>query len=166
VLDPDTLVRLRAHGRIVADIQGRSDRITAIVGAAYLEARLKEAIASRCVPGVDHVEGQFLKRTDFSLLTHCAFALGLIGPKTRRDLLWIGEIRNAFAHQPDEVSFSQSWIAHHCAELHWGDIRFGLRARRAKSPKARYARAVLGIWHLLWSEIVQGTPGKASRFLP
>jgi hypothetical protein len=46
-----------------------------------------------------------------------AFVLGLIGPETRKDLDYVREIRNAFAHAKNIISFDTPEVVTVCARL-------------------------------------------------
>jgi hypothetical protein len=46
-----------------------------------------------------------------------AYAFGIIGPITRRDLTNIGKIRNAFAHSIAEIHFNTPSVRDLCGEL-------------------------------------------------
>jgi len=46
------------------------------------------------------------------------FAFGLFGPKTRADLNWIRDIRNAFAHATTSISFQSPEVLEACGQIH------------------------------------------------
>jgi Mannitol repressor len=54
----------------------------------------------------------------FRAKTQLAFALGIIGPKTRHDLDSMREIRNALAHTGLKIDFDTPEVAALCGGLH------------------------------------------------
>jgi hypothetical protein len=99
--------------------QGESDRGAAIVGAAYLEARLAELCAAFFTDDARKGDGS-LKRgplDSYAKRVTLAHWMGLISDDEHHDLRTIGKIRNRFAHKGHALSFSDSTIEADCAGL-------------------------------------------------
>jgi DNA-binding MltR family transcriptional regulator len=106
--------------KVVTEFHNKSDRATAILGAAFLEAHLGQLITSFFVKGSDK---------DFSLLdaegplgtflarVRAAYCMGLISKNEYHDMDLIIQIRHVFANQVYDVAFSDSGIREKCMLL-------------------------------------------------
>lgn len=109
---------------IIDELAANNDRAKAIVGGALLDSSLDYAITARLVglePGAE--ETLFSLAGPFGTCDQKiqgAFALGLIGPVTKRDMGLVNKIRNLFAHDVNPVSFSDQAVAGRCRDLQIG----------------------------------------------
>jgi hypothetical protein len=99
------------------------DRAAAVMGAAFLEYTLRSAIRARLremetkeLEAIFDNHGHGALAT-FSQMIWVGYALNLFGPETRADLALIKEIRNAFAHEPEEICFDDADVVKLCAKL-------------------------------------------------
>ena len=109
------------------ELNGTSDRATAILAAAYFEGKLGDAIMCRFAQissaFSDQVESGnrvFKKHNpiwNFSAKIEIGFALGLYNEEIRKDLHNAGEVRNKFAHASKPVEFDDTGIAAICLQL-------------------------------------------------
>lgn len=98
-----------------------SDRAAAVLGGAYLDDLLAQAIAARLVTGGRRQGGRDLLKGplfSFSNRVELSYGLGLIGALEAEDLGTINAIRNAFAHQLHGISFESDQITSLCAKFH------------------------------------------------
>ena len=104
-----------------AELEGESDRATAILAVARFEDRLREAIAKRFVELNGELENRiFCGYGPLSTLAgklDIAYALGMYDQKTLKILRRIKKIRNKFAHSPKPVQFVDNDIADMCSTL-------------------------------------------------
>jgi hypothetical protein len=95
-----------------------SDRGAAIVGAAYLEARMAELIGAFLIEDATKENGELKWPLDtFGRMVRMAHWMGLTSEDEHHDLKRIGTIRNRFAHKGYELSFSDPRIASECSRL-------------------------------------------------
>jgi hypothetical protein len=95
------------------------DRTTALLAAALVETSLigPVAAAARSPKAQEiRVSGTLLS-SDFTTKIKKAFAYGLIGPNTQKNLEIIKEVRNAFAHSLSEIEFTTLEVQRACAML-------------------------------------------------
>jgi DNA-binding MltR family transcriptional regulator len=97
-----------------------SDRIVAIVGAAYLESILETLLREVFIDAPD--EADQLLRPSAPLGStgprfQLAFCLGLITREQRDDLKLVAKIRNEFAHDFNIQSFDASPVREYCVSL-------------------------------------------------
>jgi hypothetical protein len=85
-----------------------SDRVTAVMLGALVEAALEKLLASRTHHRRDRT---FAEKIDI------AHAAKIIGPITRSDLYFIKELRNAFAHSRQPFDFQTPQVVAVCNEL-------------------------------------------------
>lgn len=110
-------------GDALVEIEGASDRIMAIVGAAQVDESVRDLIRSVMVDGEDRNKalepegllGSFMARVKM------ASALGLIGADIRNDLAMIARIRNLFAHRVSGVTFLSPEVVKLCSKLRTPD---------------------------------------------
>jgi hypothetical protein len=98
------------------------DRAVSIIMGAGIEDDLEDLVLARMRIDLSKTDKALLLDGDgvisrFSAKITVAFALGLIGPETRRDLTRIKDIRNAFAHARSDIDFSTPEISKKCSEL-------------------------------------------------
>ena len=94
----------------IDEIYAADDRAAAIVGASLLDTRIEAAIRARLIDDerselLDGLVGERGPIGAFGTRIRLGFALGIYGPETKRDLLDIAKIRNAFAHEMAIKSF-------------------------------------------------------------
>jgi DNA-binding MltR family transcriptional regulator len=162
----------KRHWRIMDELEAQTDRGMAIIGAAYLEERLTEAIRSRFVSENEQADELLSYKGPlgtFGAKIDAAYAFGLIGEVTRRDLHLIRYIRNDFAHTVEPVSFNTDSIANRCREIQISAtiLMFGAKDFPSE-PRDMYGTAMTIIYNLLWSEITQSDDPSptAARFTP
>ena len=142
--------------RIGEEIRTQTDRGAAIIGAAVVEESLTEAIRAQFAPGHqpqdDLLSGSGPAAT-FSAKSDLAFALGLIGPKTYRDLTLVRKIRNRFAHELEALSFEDQTVANRCTELHWPSTLqwYDGGSKTPAGPRMQYLIAITEIMRRLWA---------------
>ena len=98
----------------------QSDRIVAIVGAAYLDSTLDSLLRAAFIDARDEVDRLF--RPDAPLGSNgsrcqLAYCLGLITCDQRDDLKIIAKIRNVFAHDFKALSFDTPQVRDFCASF-------------------------------------------------
>lgn len=100
--------------------QTTSDRATAIVGGAFLEADLRNAIEVRLLAD-DNITNKMFKPTGplgpFEAKANLGFLLKIYDKDVHSDLVTMGAIRNRFAHWPQPVKFDSRDIRKLCKEL-------------------------------------------------
>jgi hypothetical protein len=103
-------------------LHNESDHSVAIVGAAYVEVALREALLFRMRSDLSKTdEGDLFDGlaplSSFSAKIKLSYALGLFGAQTRYDLDTIKEIRNVFSHATAGASFSMDDIKSSCCNI-------------------------------------------------
>ncbi len=98
------------------------DRAIAILEAAQVDRSLEVIIKYKLIKLNSEDEknlfiGDSAPLSTFSAKTKMAFALGIFGRKTRKELDIIRTIRNAFAHAAKPLTFSTSQITDECSKL-------------------------------------------------
>jgi hypothetical protein len=92
----------------LAEFQRESDRAAAVLGAAYLDARLEALLRAKLVAVPKFVEELLTGQgglASFSARISVCYAVGLISLNAAEDLHTIRRIRNDFAHKSHGVSF-------------------------------------------------------------
>lgn len=140
-------------GNFLEELQGISERASAIASGAMLENILGELLQSHMVDDAKVAEellfNAYGPMAGFSARINIAYMLGLIGKQEQRKLNLIRKIRNAFAHEPDP-SFTDEAISNRCRELKLPDMFPGATT----DPRNRFHMSVaslanaLGIWAL------------------
>jgi len=121
------------------------DRAAAVMGAAFLEYTLRSAIQARLREmKTKELEAVFDNHGHGALATYSqmiwmGYALNLFGPETRADLALLKQIRNAFAHEPEEIRFDHADIIRLCARLRAPKklARMNMKAEQ-QNPRRRY----------------------------
>ena len=158
---------VKRHWRILEELKAQTDRGAAIIGAAYLEERLQDAIAKTFAEAVETVKWnnqKISKRifrgngplSTFSAKIDIAFALGFFGTHALHDLHVIRSIRNDFAHTVEPMDFEEENIKRKCNDLWYPSniLPFG-ETEPAVEPRQRFQNAFIVLWNLLWTEIVK-----------
>lgn len=114
------------------ELLSQSDRGAAIIGGAFVEAKLKIALESRLIDGKYKNNHTLFNRIfdfegplgSFSAKIDMCYSLQIIGKHTFDDLHKIREIRNKFAHSLEEeesihrpITFSTQVVASRCNNL-------------------------------------------------
>lgn len=107
-------------GAMDIEFHHESDRVVAIVGAAYLDSLLEKLLRAVLIDTPD--EADRLLRPDAPLGSNgsraqLAYCLGLIRVDQRDDLKIVAKIRNLFAHDFKALSFDSAPVRDFCANL-------------------------------------------------
>jgi len=153
------------------------DRSIVLIASALVENALEVAILSKMV----QVSTDFRKRlfsydgngplATFDARIKIAFALGLVGPRTKDDLDQIRIIRNHFAHIPDLIDFDTEEIATLCRSFHLQST-FSIVEGISDDPRIIFVNVTLALLSRLKSDMEGdfsnrfGTFSKRSFFLP
>ena len=110
--------RLDDFRGFLEEFQGESDRAATVLGAAYLDAHLRQLITAFLVDDSTKVHS-LLKGTlaSFRNRIGASYCMGLISQDEHDDLHTIREIRNKFAHRLHGLSFSDDRIQRLCSKL-------------------------------------------------
>ena len=134
--DPGYLKRLKEYAKgefttadfiaVEREMYDASDRASVVVLATLTEDAIELLLMNnmrgdlsaedrRLLFGFDGVAGTFSSKV------HLAYAMKLIGPKTRRELDLIRTLRNTFAHAKKAIRFDVPEVSAVCAELRFPD---------------------------------------------
>jgi len=104
----------------LGEVKGQSDRAAALVGAAFLDDRLKSLLASFMVDAAKEVtlllEPERPLGT-FGARVRAAYCLGLVTDDEYHDLRLVQKIRNEFAHRMRPPAFTDQRIGRQCMTL-------------------------------------------------
>lgn len=127
------------------EIEKQTDRGVAIIGAAYVDLVLRDAIATRLLPDASLMAELFENRgplQEFGSRIQVAFALSVCGPAAYHDLRTIKDIRNAFAHSAEAMDFHHQDVARLCGTL-WYPKTISVPNRpNPHTPRQQYIRAI------------------------
>jgi mannitol operon repressor len=108
----------KMFARFVAEIRRESDRGLALIGAAFIDEKLAEALqAFFCKDASELLHGKNAPLGSFSARIEACHALALIEDIERNDCDYIRRIRNEFAHKVISTSFREGRIFDLCANL-------------------------------------------------
>lgn len=164
----------RRHIAIVDEIEDerQTDRAVAILGAAYVDLVLRQAITARLLSDEKLTDELFENRgplQDFGSRIQVAFALEVYGRAAYQDLRAIKDIRNAFAHSADAMDFNHEDVARLCGTL-WYPQKIQYQNRpKPMTPRQRYVRAVAVLTDLLHEDLLRrkrGMPGVPEIMAP
>lgn len=101
-------------GRFLQELQKESDRAAAVLGAAHLESMLEALLRRSFTFTSDYLDN--LLRPDgplgtFSSKINLAHSMGLLTLSESKDLHWVRQIRNKFAHHLVGLSFKDDQVA-------------------------------------------------------
>ncbi|MBJ6361636.1 hypothetical protein ACFOQM_10100 [Paenibacillus sp. GCM10012307] len=100
--------------------QNESDRGAALIGAAMVESRLERLLKQTLLDNFSKEEllsGFNSPIGTFSSRIKLCHVLGFITDKEAREANLIRKVRNEFAHQLDDISFSDSPVCDYCLQL-------------------------------------------------
>lgn len=106
------------------EFQSRSDRASAIVGAAFLDGHLGHLLLNFFIDdpqAVENLLGTERPLESFGSRIKLCYALGLISEDEYADLQVILQVRNVFANEMRGVSFEDAEIKALCRSLHMPD---------------------------------------------
>jgi hypothetical protein len=106
---------------IIDELIGNNDRAKAVVGGAIIDSSLDYAISARIkeLPEPDE-NGLFSYTGPFGgcdQKIQAGYALGLFGPKTKKDMERINAIRNYCAHNMNPISFDDDKLSENCRQM-------------------------------------------------
>ena len=133
--------------RFNKDLQGETDRGTAIVGAAVLEELLGHLIERSLIDDEaasrELLANPYAPLGTFASRIAAAYCLGLIGDMERGDLKLIKNIRNRFAHGLPGLCFDDKAISERCLKLQVPQMvpKLGLE-ECSRSPRKYFIDAV------------------------
>lgn len=133
------------HPLVMAEIERQTDRGAAIIGAAYVDLVIREAITARMLPVPDVIKLLFENRgplQDFGARIQMGFALGIYGRRAYKDLGIVKDIRNAFAHSAEAMDFIHADVARLCASLWYPQKIISMNRPTPKTPKELFVRAI------------------------
>ena len=143
--------------RAMEEIQNDHPRSAAIVGATYLDDVTRLAILTKLVDlskdETDRLFVGFAPLSSFSAKIQMAYAMGLIGKKTRHDLKTIRDIRNVFAHASVSVTFETEAVANAINGLHFGKLSEAWNELSAQRKFAAVVNAIMIYMIALWSRV-------------
>lgn len=150
---------------LIEEMEGQTDRGVAIVGAAWVEEAMTEAIESFLRPAPEAWRDLFGDRGGMSTLSakiDLSRLLGLISESIRSDLHNIRRVRNAFAHQivheasHEKLSFQTDHIRDRCLPLKC------IEHEKIKEPRKAFVRACaklngdFGVLYMIGDVIPEG----------
>jgi DNA-binding MltR family transcriptional regulator len=115
---PELFDHLDRYNRVADLFDKESDRAAAILAASYLETLLEKLLRATFVrtPSTDMFSSRGPLST-FASRTDLAYALGLFHEGVYHDLTLIRRVRNDFAHNFDDATFSLPAVKDRCADL-------------------------------------------------
>ncbi len=113
-----------AHRRAQeVELYSASDRAAAVLLASLLERSLETLLRTVMRPnGINDIFDYNGPCGGFSTKTQMAYALSLIGKKTRHDLNLVRVLRNGFAHSRRPMKFTAPAVQRMCARLLFPDF--------------------------------------------
>lgn len=118
--EPKTTPRRIEWRSFYEEFQNRSDRASAIVGAAFLDGHLGHLIASFLVDDAEQVAALLdpdRPLGSFGAKIRAAYCMGLISPDEQHDLNLILHVQNTFAAEMSGISFEDERVRAYCQQL-------------------------------------------------
>lgn len=142
---------LRANLIALDELDGAfSDHAIALMGASIVEKALEVAVLSQLIVLTADERSRLFdydKRgplSDLSAKIKIGYALGIFGHKTRDDLDAVRQIRNAFAHTLNVMTFEEDAVRDLCNALHLPKTSSLITMHTAAdTPKRQYIETVL-----------------------
>jgi hypothetical protein len=152
------------------ELGNQTDRGVAVLGASFLEWRVRQAIQVRMRvwdKNAESIFGTDDRSGELSFLYQCrmAYCLGLVGPVGLHDLEIIVKIRNKFAHQFGIRSFGHPTIREWCrTELKTPEMMYKFcrleSTEPPTEPRHRFTWSVTLLHSMIWSVAVGCSPMK------
>lgn len=103
----------------VAVFHEESDRAAVVLAGGFVESYIAKFIRSHMIDSkeVDSLFEGFGPFSTYAQRVQTAFAFGLISKMQKDDLVYIGKIRNLFAHHPLKASFTDQQVSSWCGNL-------------------------------------------------
>jgi len=115
-----------------------SDRGAAILGASYIEERLREMLLNFMIQSDESEKLLNRQLSTFDSRISLAFGLGLINRDEYLSLDLLRKIRNEFAHNfNEELSFDDSNVASKCGNLLFDD-HFWVSGKEVKTNRDKF----------------------------
>ena len=112
-----------------AEIFNAPDRAAAIIRGSHVEMYLEQLLLAYLPNATPEIFSQPNgPLTDFYAKNHLAFAMGIIPEALLKDLDVVRRVRNAFAHAPAPMRFSDPPITAECRKMRSHPIHFKERA--------------------------------------
>ena len=113
------------------------DGTAALIVSAWLDRHLEEALKLKFIEGITEQEATSLFENQGPLeslgaKTNIAYVLGVIGKKTKQNIILATQIRNVFAHAPELVTFDTPEVKARCRG-------FDIIKALGEAPHIRYA---------------------------
>jgi Mannitol repressor len=150
----------RRHTAVMADITSstQTDRAVAIIGAAFVDLVLLEAITARLARrDAKLIKELFEDRgplQPFGARIDLGYALGIYGKGVYQDLKTIKGIRNAFAHAAEDIDFSTADVSRQANALNLSNRAIQYEGRPPPTtPRARYVHVVEMVTDCLLGDI-------------
>jgi DNA-binding MltR family transcriptional regulator len=122
---------------------GESDRATAVLGAAFVDWRLRQLIESFLIDEKDEMEELLAPDKPLGSLgarIRASYCMGLISKNEAYDLRRITEIRNLFAHQIHGLSFDDDAVRNECNRF-----KMGKRWPSTSTPRDKFVYGVANL---------------------
>ena len=115
-------LRPEEHPELLSELLSGTDRSTALVGCAMVDAALVVALTTRFVAmDGDEFNGLFYSQNgplfSFAARIKIGRAIGIYGAKLQRMMNTIRQVRNVFAHSVRPLTFANDLVAKECALL-------------------------------------------------
>lgn len=158
------------HTAVMDEIEkeGQTDRAVAIIGAAYMDLVLRQAITARLLPDDKLLNDLFENRgplQEFGSRIQIALALNVCGRAAHHDLRKIKEIRNAFAHSAEAIDFQNQGVALLCQALWYPKRIHYAKHPDPKTPRLQYVRAISLLTELFLEDLRRQQHGITREFL-
>jgi DNA-binding MltR family transcriptional regulator len=146
---------------IVSQLAKESDRGIALISTAYMDDLLQVMIRGAMVDdkeAVDKLLGPNGAASGFAARINLAYLMGLISPNLRHDLNIMRDIRNAFAHYHQKVTFKDEDVADRCRSLRckpfWKSKHIRERwAKMSANPKDGFILVTAQITSVMYLQI-------------
>lgn len=131
-----TPLTLTDYNNMVKFFHDESDRAAALLASSVAEGYTENLLRgfTKTAPETDRLFEGYGPLSSFSARINIAFAFGMIDQHLLNDLNCIRKIRNHFAHDPRDTSFSVSPVREFCTNLSTRDA--------SPEPRTQYLMAV------------------------
>lgn len=148
---PEPPPKIEDLNALLSQLNDETDRGACLVGASYIDEKLKEIISAFTIDEFDSEDlcgGPAAPISTFSSRSSVAFSLGLITKTEYSEISLIRRIRNEFAHTWEEINFETESISNRVDNLPWRGPRDD---DSRHNPRERFNMAVtMLLGDLLW----------------